>query len=554
MRLRLIGALVLLAAASAQPSRADPTGDTEPAGDQVALGFDHLSHDGHVAVSGLDPLTCAQCHTLDKSGELSGRPDHAACFGACHGAPPARRVRRRRPRPYPIDDEQRFICRSCHSANALDQVEAGSKQRLTVFYPPYGLARDHGIAVSHAAHQAPTADRGDCLACHPIPGAPASGRKKGAHARCTPCHLRPADASTPGMDACATCHPAAFGYAARPHLTPGRYPVTSEFSHLAHLDRGGRPGPDGATTTLSCAACHAAAAAATDSEIPAPASTDCEGCHDGQYAFSTVGPDCRRCHQRPAERVMRSGIKLQPKPYSHRQHLQAGLTTSCDGCHPLSPAGLPMPASADHRPCSDSGCHREDFSDPAPVTCRACHVGSEPWRPLHTERRLPAETEFGSRFSHRSHLGGPTPLMVAACASCHGAPSRGRDMGLPHGHQTCGGPTCHRTSGGAEPTLERCEDCHAMGLIERKLRICVREPWSVRARFRHEPHRIDPTTHAPLACTECHPAVTEAATIEQIATPGKAMCARCHDGEIAFALTGHDCARCHAKSSSPAQP
>jgi hypothetical protein len=34
-----------------------------------------------------------------------------------------------------------------------------------------------------------------------------------------------------------------------------------------------------------------------------------------------------------------------------------------------------------------------------------------------------------------------------------------------------------------------------------------------------------------------------------IETPPKKTCAPCHDGRTAFKMTGHGCARCHAKSS-----
>ena len=523
-----VAATIATVSAPAQP--------TAPA-DRPALGFDHLSHDGHVAVSGAPPIACDKCHVLDRRGRVTGRPDHSACYGACHGPLPPRR---RPGKPYPIDEERRFICSSCHSPTAIARVEAGSADKLTVFYPPYGRERDYGIALSHAAHDQATRDRGGCLVCHIDPGAPPPPRARKprpAHDRCIVCH-QPGSAELP-IGACTTCHPAAFGYASRPHRDPGPYPVTSKFSHRNHRERGPGESAD------PCRTCHVAITTTTGNEIPSPTTSVCASCHDGSRAFSTHGTDCRRCHEAPRERITRH-VQTQLW-FSHRDHQKRGLTNSCRDCHRLDAAGLPLPTAADHSPCADAGCHREEFSSPTPTICRTCHVGSEPWRPLHAERRPAPRTEFGARFAHLTHLGGDRPLISAPCTSCHREKSATRDMRLPRDHRACAGPDCHQSQGKVAPDLDDCGGCHALGIVAKKLRVCASKPWSVRGRFRHQPHIFEPGTNKPVDCSECHRDVATSTTIDTIGAPTKAQCLRCHDGETAFKVTGHNCARCHGR-------
>jgi hypothetical protein len=423
-----------------------------------------------------------------------------------------------------------------------------------VFYPPYDIERDYGVMLSHARHDQPSRAEGECLACHaepPDPGAAPPKRKGAAHARCAPCHLKPSSDVVPGMEACTACHRAAFGPATTPHRVPGEFPVAATFSHRKHMayEAAAPAAREGAKRKGdSCRPCHVAVTKAEGEAIPSPSTAECERCHDGKSAFSALAPECRKCHRRPAEQVTRPPRPEERPRFSHRAHSKAGLQATCAACHTLDASGLPRPASADHQPCSDAECHRAEFSSLEPKICSSCHAGTEPWRPLHTERRPRPETEFGARFSHRQHLGGEQPLLQVACASCHLVESGHRDMRLPRDHSSCTGSGCHGQGDAPAPSLAQCEGCHVPGLIQTKQRECVKKQWSVRRRYRHAPHSAELTTEGtPLACTHCHDTVIESTALGDIDTPKKAMCAPCHDGARAFKLTGHGCARCHGK-------
>lgn len=529
-------------------------------GESAAVGYDHVWHQGRVAVSGQAEPACTRCHRVDARGRLSGRPDHGACFGDCHGPAPRR--------PSTIAAGVRRVCLACHAPADLDALEAGEASRIDVAYPPYTRDPDHGVTMSHAAHDRPTRDQGDCLACHPAPADPADpgpggtgkqraaaagNRAPDAHARCAGCHAAKAPATAPTtaepttapttaptMDRCLGCHVPAYGPRTRPHLVRGDYPVTRTFSHTRHRAHG----------TTTCRICHSAVAASASVELPTPAMATCQTCHDGEQAFSAVAPHCRRCHTRP-----RGGTDLRPPlaaRYDHAVHdrvfrgRDAGTIPGCATCHVLDARGVPTPPAADHAPCSDAACHGGEFASSEPEICGACHVGTEPWRPLHFDRAPRSDTEFGARFSHRAHVSHVRERgMERGCADCHGR-ARGSDaMRLSRDHRGCMGGGCHTRTGGASPGLSECDACHQAGLVRQRRDGRMRARWSVRGRFRHEPHRLAPGTGRPVACTSCHVGVDRARAMDDIPAPAKGSCRPCHDGEAAFKVTGHGCARCH---------
>ncbi|HTM21454.1 MAG TPA: cytochrome c3 family protein, partial [Kofleriaceae bacterium] len=280
--------------------------------------------------------------------------------------------------------------------------------------------------------------------------------------------------------------------------------------------------------------CHRNAAEATTEEVPSPTTATCAaaGCHDGAATFSTTTADCRRCHQAPARQTV--GLGSARVRYSHAAHDGRGAPADCVACHG---GGGDAPAARDHRPCSDAGCHRDEFASAHPVICGACHVGIEPWRPLHRDPLPPPETEFGAVFSHRRHLGGERPPVTAACASCHAAASAERDMRPPRDHLACTAAGCH-AAGGVAPAAGDCAGCHRRDLIAQRRADRLAHRWSVRARFRHRPHRD-------AACTACHTGLLDSDMLADVPAPAKATCVPCHDGGKAFKLTGHGCARCH---------
>ncbi len=504
-----------------------------------AFGLDHLVHEGKISVMGGNALPCSRCHTIDKFGALVGAPDHSNCYGACHGPAPTRRAPAKRRQLAPA---ARRVCTRCHAPASVETWQRGSKLAMKPFYRPYSIQHDYGINLSHKKHDAPSRASGrkttGCVSCHEVPGArPAKHAKQAPHARCASCHATPGK-NAPPMTACASCHRAAYGPASRPNLMTGAFAVGPRFSHTKHQPRlaGG----------ASCLSCHANIAASGGIDLAAPKTTTCATCHDGTRAFSTRGPNCRACHSQRDPKAQRT---TPPRTrYSHQRHKRRGTPQTCNTCHTLDGAGEPRSAARDHAPCSDTACHASDFTSTSPTICGACHVAVEPWRPLHHDQAPRHVTEFGARFSHRSHLRGSSPRSSASCASCHKRRAAGRERALPRGHASCSGGTCHGPSTGAKPHLERCQACHALGIQAQRTRTRQLAPWSVRARFRHGPHtRTAKAPSTPLACTACHERITDAAGITAAPTPPKAACAGCHNGGAAFKLTGHGCWRCHAQ-------
>ena len=80
---RVLGALVSCIVARAALASRAPTSRARPRSASITR-----LHERNVDVSGAEPIACTRCH-VDKAGRLVGRPGHAACFGACHGAAPA---------------------------------------------------------------------------------------------------------------------------------------------------------------------------------------------------------------------------------------------------------------------------------------------------------------------------------------------------------------------------------------------------------------------------------------------------------------------------------
>ena len=499
MKAAVIAALAMAAAAAAASAA--------PPAERPAEGFDHIAHQGRVEARAVEPPGCARCHAIDRSGRLSGAPGHASCFGDCHGKPPAR--------PHRMDDARRAVCVACHRPALIDRLARGGGGPVRSSFPPYGPDGEFALSISHAAH---ASVGGGCRACHAAPREPEQAARPAAgrgHARCAACHAK--GAGRIAMTACGSCHTPAIGPTRAPHSEPGAFPVGRRFSHRKHAARG-----------ATCAACHAGAAAATGDLVPTPRKAACAGCHDGARAFSMVEPACRRCHAAP-EREDPAAERPRRARFSHASH----ASSDCRTCHELDARGAAGPIGRGHRPCSDARCHASDFAARAPVTCTVCHARAEPWRDLHIDPQPAEATELAVSFPHRAHR--------AACASCHPARPSGR-FGPVGGHAACGGSACH-APGGSRPPLSDCAGCHQGGGDRRSPR---ERRWSVREQFTHRKHLAEPSDpRRAVACGECHTSVAGASGLADLRPPGKATCARCHDGGAAFKLTGHSCNRCH---------
>jgi c(7)-type cytochrome triheme protein len=460
-----------------------------------AVGFEHNLHDRDVVVAGGERLPCARCHAM-KGGALVGKPDHAACFRACHGAPPRRGE--------PAGDRL-AICTGCHAEAAL----APDARSFPVHYPPYTLEPNFATTVGHRRHRELA-----CARCH-------TGKRAAPHARCAGCHDGSAAAGRgPAMTACTGCHAPATGTPLPPTIIHREVNVTGAFSHGKHAARGA----DGAR----CTTCHRDVLDTDDNVLPAPSAPSCATarCHDGAAAFAVTAA-CTRCHRDPSLpgfKVVRPADR-----YSHAVHAEVRL--ACAACHPLTRSGEVTVVG--HAPCAT--CHADDFGRREPKICGACHNGTEPWRRLVADRGPADETEFGATLDHGKHS--------AACASCHALTTPASELRPPRGHRACTGKACHAVASGPAPRLGACEACHRPGLVRERQLERLAAPWSVRSKFDHASHARASGNRA-LTCEACHVDL-HGPDVTALAAPPKATCAPCHDGAAAFKLTGTTCTRCH---------
>jgi c(7)-type cytochrome triheme protein len=465
-----------------------------------------MLHDQQLVVNGGDSLPCARCHLVIK-GRLVGRPDHATCFGACHGKAPVAPHVGTTPT---LDPDRLKVCTACHAEAALVAPFTG---RLAVPYPPYTIDRDFNLAIGHKQHA-----QAACSACHTPPET--RSPPPAPHARCIGCHD---GTRAPGMERCGGCHPQASGRPQPPELAALNDTVTTAFSHSKHATRSARGG--------ECTTCHAAIRTTDDSELPRPRVRDCAtaGCHDGRAAFATTTA-CTRCHtsEPPKFNVARPTAR-----FTHGgPHAAAVRDATCGSCHPV-PGGEVIRAG--HAACAR--CHTDDFGAREPKICGACHNGTEPWRALIADRGPVERTELGASLDHRKHAG--------KCTACHSLRTAGAELRPPRGHGACTLAGCHAIAGGPAPQLGACTGCHRIGLAAERERARAVAPWSVRSTFQHAPHRVG-RDGKELGCTACHVDLA-APTLRDLATPPKATCAPCHDGGVAFKLTGTTCKRCHDK-------
>jgi c(7)-type cytochrome triheme protein len=500
-------ALVLAAASmTATTARADAPRATP-------IGFDHNFHDRDVIVSGGETLPCARCHVL-KNGRLVGRPEHAACFGACHPAPP----RPRRGAKLALAPDRLKLCTNCHAEAALVAPFTG---KLPVAYPPYLIDLDFNLVLGHRQHRAIA-----CTQCHD----PNTGKKPPAHQRCAGCHDGTGGgagptAKGPAMTACGLCHPPAIGKPQPPELAVVQNSVRSIYSHASHAARGG--------AGKVCSTCHAKIADANETviELPRPTVANCATCHDGKTAFATTTA-CTRCHAAPTDQTAVFDVARPTARFSHTgSHALLVGKQPCTSCHRLD-AKTGEVEIGGHGLCT--GCHADDFAKRFPTRCGACHGATEPWRHLRADRPPPDATEFGASLDHAKHRG--------ACTTCHALTTATTQLRMPRGHAACTGAACHAATTGPAPHLGTCGDCHRLGLVADRTAKRAADPWSVRLAFAHASHDKGADGSA-LACTSCH--VTLAGGLLDLQAPPKATCAPCHDGTRAFKLTGTTCGRCH---------
>ncbi len=471
------------------------------ADDAAPDGFDHNLHARDWNTAGNEtPILCTRCHTL-QNGMLVGRPDHAACFGACHGTAPAKGVRGKK---LAILESQARTCSNCHAPASLTKP---FEKKLAVTYPPY-TPTDFALTANHKAHAGVA-----CSSCHVA--------SKGApHKRCLTCH----DGSggtwkAAAMTNCESCHTPGSGTPQPPRLAEPINTVTATFSHQRHAARGGRG--------AQCVTCHAAINETSDNILPRTQATSCavSGCHDGAPVFS-ITASCTRCHTTAPAKYEQ---KLRDVRFSHSTHKDTGLP--CTGCHPISGDEV---ITSGHAPCVT--CHADDFTKRDPQYCAACHNSTEPWRKLIADRAPASRTEFGATLDHTRDA------HQRECTTCHSLATAGSQLRPPRGHRSCTGSGCHAQSSGPAPHLSACEGCHQYSLSTTRTSKRTSAPWSVRATFSHATH-ARAKDGSDLKCTACH--VELGSSVAAMPTPPKSACVPCHDGATAFKLTGTGCTRCH---------
>lgn len=242
--------------------------------------------------------------------------------------------------------------------------------------------------------------------------------------------------------------------------------------------------------------------------------------------------------------------------YRHEVHDKAGISLNCEGCHGGTKDGrVGLPGKDQHKPCSNVGCHAEEFRKANSGICVNCHTHNEPWRANPVKRQFSAVSEFWVGFGHNEHQ---NRLKAGfACQSCHpvqaGQPPRPADPDfLAVAHKDCA--QCHGEF--AQPLMTNCGGCHKLEATSPPPKGSAGPQWRVAEKFAHETHQQDPRSKQGLACESCHGDVLKVTSGDRIPRPSMEGCAStCHNGEVAFKATGFACVRCHGPASkAPTAP
>ena len=499
-----------------------------------ARGHDHLRHQLVAAKAGTE-TNCQSCHTL-ASLAVSSQPTHRWCFGSCHAAPsPAVKPGQ----PYVVARAQRRLCETCHLGTDLDNAARGTP--FPVLPTSFAGGTEFGAELSHATHSS-----AGCESCHredlaaSANASPGSGqpRRGAVHRRCIRCHKTsnksPTAKSTFAIANCERCH----------RGSESRRAIRSPFSALRFSHQKHAPRVKQANNEV-CESCHRGAKSEPTRQVASPTKAQCRGCHDGGKAFSMTTNQCRRCHA--AAREQSGAVRVEPILLRHKSHIKI----ACGTCHGSDGS---FAADRGHAMCSNQDCHPSELEARRPTICSSCHVGNEPWLPQHIDRPRRVNGDFGSNFDHRMHAALKNSR-ASECFDCHRGDPGGKNVGIETRiHSSCGGNGCHdkgetrQTSKSGketvEPLLRDCDGCHQLGGRAKRRALDAARQFSVSQKFAHQTHRADPDG-ARLACQRCHDLARGPGPGRDIARAEKTTCVPCHNGEQAFKITGHGCARCH---------
>ena len=237
-----------------------------------------------------------------------------------------------------------------------------------------------------------------------------------------------------------------------------------------------------------------------------------------------------------------SGAAAQGEDYTRFRHAdQTHANLPCLLCHKRADNSA-RPAWPGHLPCS--GCHSQQFANPASPICTICHTDAQSGG----LKTFPGLKTFNARFNHLVHTrAGARPR--EGCAACHRPTRGGVALSIPAGlgaHATC--YQCHTAraqAGGRD--LATCALCHQQG---RHARTPERAA-AYRVNFSHAKHGA----RQRLDCASCHTVKAGSARGRQVsapqplqhhASPRAQSCITCHNDRRAFGGDDFsDCKKCH---------
>jgi len=238
--------------------------------------------------------------------------------------------------------------------------------------------------------------------------------------------------------------------------------------------------------------------------------------------------------------------------FSHGQHLE--LVKECTACHLLNEKTgwvekrlvATGKAGNEHRPCSNNGCHANEWGQRRPPAfCWTCHQGTLA-RVKFPPFRDRGDSQFYLKtFAHKDHIREGSK----GCEQCH-SPETGRGKGsdplksdmVDVDHRVCGERICHGEK--LTPNMKDCLSCHVLRAEGEAVAPKQSVTWNnFRTRLAY-----DHTDHAKKAgsneCAQCHTNVLVGAG-SVVPLPEMITCEGCHNGTQAFPALGHACRRCH---------
>jgi len=456
--------------------------------------------------------SCADtyCHRAATVDWTAARSEKDAC-GTCHGLPP--------PAPHP----QKTNCSSCHG----EVIGADGKWVA----PERHVDGKNDVSIG-----------GKCAACHgknPDTGAPppdlsgnvdASARGVGAHAN----HLN--DGTTHRAIACSECHQVPSSVDSLGHIdADGRAEIL--FGTLAKTNRS-KPTYDATTVTCSNTYCHGTPTA--NWQAPRNSDAACGSCHLLPPPLPHVQlTQCSNCHGR----VVNADRTFKDPSLHVDGKVEVDYASDCSSCHgSASTPAPPLDLHGNNAPSARGvGAHANHLSDGTThqaIACSECHqVPNSVDSPGHIDADGRAEVLFGTLAkTNRSNPsydattvncsntychGAKTANWQAprssdaACGSCHSLPPP-----LPHAQLTqCS--NCHARVVNADRTIKDpslhvdgkveldysndCTSCHgSTGTPAPPPDLQGNTDPSARGVGAHAAHVNAGTTHAAMACDQCH--------------------------------------------------